>query len=63
VFAGNTAREQADNFTATTLAALQQRTADPVAWKTICDEARAQRFSWELAAKRTIRELYGFDDD
>ena len=63
VFDGGTSREQADNFTATTLAALEQRTADPDGWKTLCDHARAQRFSWELSAKRTIRELYGQDDD
>jgi starch synthase len=63
VFAGDTSREQADNFTATTLAALQQRAADPAGWKTLCDRARAQRFSWELSAKRTIRELYGQNHD
>ena len=63
VFSGNTTREQADNFTATTLAALQQRADDPVGWKAVCDEARAQRFSWELAARRTISELYGLNHD
>jgi starch synthase len=63
VFSGSTTREQADDFTATTLAALRQRADDPVGWKAICDEARAQRFSWELAATRTIGELYGFNHD
>jgi starch synthase len=63
VFSGSTTHEQADNFMAVTLAALQQRADDPVAWKAICDEARAQRFSWELAARRTIGELYGLNDD
>jgi len=63
VFDGRTSREQADNFTATTLAALEQREADPAGWKSLCEQARAQRFSWELSAKRTIRELYGLNDD
>ena len=63
VFSGGTSRGQADNFTATTLAALRQRADDPVGWKTICDEARAQRFSWELAARRTISELYGMNNE
>jgi starch synthase len=63
VFSGKTRREQADNFAAATLAALRKRTDDPVGWKTICDEARRQRFSWELAAQRTISELYGLNHD
>ena len=63
VFSGKTTREQADNFTAATLAALQRRADDPAGWKTICDEARRQRFSWELAAQRTINELYGMSHD
>ena len=63
MFGGETSREQADNFTATTLAALEQRAADPAGWKTMCDRAREQRFSWELSAQRTIRELYGRNDD
>jgi starch synthase len=63
VFAGETPREQADNFVAATLAALKLRTEDPDGWKTICDLATAQRFSWTLAAQRTIEELYGYQDD
>jgi starch synthase len=63
MFGGETSREQADNFTATTLAALEQRADDPAGWKTMCDRAREQRFSWELSAQRTIRELYGRNDD
>ena len=63
VFDGATAREQADNFAATTLAALALRANDPDGWKSICDRAKAQRFSWELAARRTIDELYGIQDD
>ena len=60
---GDTPGKQADNFTAATLAALEQRAADPAGWKTLCDRARAQRFSWELSAQRTIRELYGRNND
>jgi starch synthase len=63
VFTGETTREQADNFTAATLAALQRRANDPAGWTAICDEARRQRFSWELAAQRTISELYGLNHD
>ena len=63
VFGGDTPREQANNFVATTLAALAQRADDPDGWKTLCDRARAERFSWELAAQRTIDELYGNQDD
>ncbi len=63
VFGGETSREQADNFVSTTLAALASRAADPSGWKSLCDRAKAQRFSWELAAQRTIDELYGTQDD
>jgi starch synthase len=63
VFQGETPREQADNFVTATLAALGQRMGDPDGWNTICDRARAQRFSWALAAQRTIEELYGYDED
>ncbi|MEJ2275510.1 MAG: glycogen/starch synthase [Woeseiaceae bacterium] len=63
VFTGETPREQAANFVAATLSALALRTADPDGWNTICDRARAQRFSWALAAQRTIEELYGYKDD
>ena len=62
VFDGETPRQQADHFVAATLAALELRTADPDAWNTICDRARAQRFSWALAAQRTIEELYGNEE-
>ncbi len=63
VFGGNTLGQQADNFVATTLAALGRRTDDPAGWKSLCDRAAAQRFDWALAAERTIRELYGIKDD
>jgi starch synthase len=63
VFDGATAREQADNFVTTTLAALEHRSKDPADWKAICDRAQAQRFSWALAARRTAEELYGLPDE
>ena len=63
VFDGTTVREQADNFVTTTLAALEHRAADPAAWKVISDRARAQRFSWALAAERTAQELYGLPNE
>mgnify|MGYP002064395243 CR=1 FL=1 len=55
--------EATRNLLRKTLAALEQRAADPAGWKTMCDRAREQRFSWELSAQRTIRELYGRNDD
>ena len=63
IFDGDTAQEQADNFVDATLAALAQRASDPAEWKAICDRAKAQRFSWALAAERTVKELYGFTDE
>ena len=63
VFHGETTQAQADNFVATTLAALERRTDDPVGWKTLCERAMQQRFSWQLCAERTVRELYGVNDD
>lgn len=63
VFGGATQDEQADEFVSTTLAALERRAEDPVAWKAVCQRARAQRFSWALAADRTARELYGMPND
>ena len=63
VFDGRTAGEQADRFVAATLAALSRRSDDPDGWNRLCEAAKSQRFSWELAAQRTIRELYGFQDD
>jgi starch synthase len=63
VFDGRTAGEQADRFVAATLAALARRSDDPDGWNRLCEAAKSQRFSWELAAQRTIRELYGFQDD
>jgi starch synthase len=63
IFEGDTAQEQADNFVHATLAALRQRADDPASWKAICDQAKAQRFSWALAAERTVHELYGYTDE
>jgi starch synthase len=63
IFDGDTAQEQADNFVHATLAALRQRADDPASWKAICDQAKAQRFSWALAAERTVHELYGYTDE
>ncbi len=63
MFGGETPQQQADNFVTTTLAALARRTDDPGGWKKLCDRAAARRFSWELAARRTVGELYGYEDD
>ena len=63
VFSGNTAEAQADNFVAATREALDWRSDDPAGWKAMCERARRQRFSWKLCAERTVRELYGINDD
>ena len=63
VFDGETSRSQADNFVTATREALAWRSDDPAGWKTMCERAMEQRFSWKLCAERTVRELYGFNDD
>jgi starch synthase len=63
VFDGETTRTQADNFVKTTGEALAWRSDDPDGWKTLCERAMQQRFSWQLCAERTVRELYGVNDD
>jgi starch synthase len=63
VFDGRTSRAQADNFVTATREALAWRSDDPAGWKTMCERAMEQRFSWQLCADRTVRELYGFNDD
>jgi starch synthase len=63
VFGGETPRAQADNFVTATREALAWRSDDPAGWKTMCERAMEQRFSWQLCAERTVRELYGFNDD
>jgi starch synthase len=63
VFDGKTSRGQADNFVTATHEALAWRSEDPAGWKTMCEHAMKQRFSWQLCAERTVRELYGFNDD
>ena len=63
VFGGDTTEKQAENFVAATLQALAWRSDDPAGWKTVCESARSQRFSWQICAERTVRELYGVSDD
>ena len=63
VFDGDTSRAQADNFVTATRDALAWRSDDPAGWKNMCERAMEQRFSWQLCAERTVRELYGFNDD
>ena len=63
IFGGETSRAQADNFVTATREALAWRSDDPAGWKTMCERAMEQRFSWQLCAERTVRELYGFNDD
>jgi len=61
VFDGETPAEQAENFVNTTRAALRVKNEDPSLWQKICAAAKAQRFSWPVAAKTYRDQLYKND--
>jgi starch synthase len=61
VFAGDTVREQAQNFVNSVKAALAIRHQEPARWQNIRSNAAAQRFSWEVAASQYMQRLYRFD--
>lgn len=58
VFSGAYPMEQATNFVASIDEALALRAAHPRTWQNIQQAAAACRFDWQLAAKRTVEELY-----
>jgi starch synthase len=57
-FSGGTVEAQVDRFVQTTLDAVALKRRDSAAWKKICEDAAATRFTWEAAAKRYVKELY-----
>lgn len=61
VFAGNTAAQQARNFTGAVKRAISIRSTDKKRWRNICEKARNERFSWDLAAKTYRQGLYQDD--
>jgi starch synthase len=58
VFDGDGAQEQASNFVAAVRRALTLRSDHNQRWQDICITAASERFSWDVAAKRTVQELY-----
>ena len=57
-FDGDSPEYQASDFVNAVDRALQTRTNDQDRWLQIRHQAEAQRFSWQVAADRYIRELY-----
>lgn len=58
-FAGRTPRAQARNLVATFKRAHALCVEEPGAWRTICDNARAARFTWDAVVADYRRRLYG----
>ncbi len=58
VFEGPTPAAQARALVEGVARALALRSEDPGAWEAMCQAAAARRFSWDLAAERTIETLY-----
>jgi starch synthase len=57
-FGGDTPEIQASNFVSAVDRALNTRTNDQDRWLQIRHQAEAQRFSWQTAADRYIRDFY-----
>ncbi|MEM1410711.1 MAG: glycogen/starch synthase [Pseudomonadota bacterium] len=58
VFSGASRRAQAEGLVNAVGRALALRRSDPLAWARMSEHARAQRFSWDRAARRTVEALY-----
>jgi starch synthase len=58
VFDGSSPQQQARNFVASVVSALQLRNSDDDAWQKICIRAASVRFSWSKSARQTIELLY-----
>ena len=58
VFEGGTPAEQAEAFTEAVQRAITIRSTDKKRWKEICNDAKNERFSWDLAAKTYMQRLY-----
>jgi len=59
VFSGDTPARQAEDFLRTVLNAIEIKTTDQQRWQKICDNAKNERFSWDIAAKAYQQGLYG----
>mgnify|MGYP000520700090 CR=1 FL=1 len=60
-FDGHSVAEQAENFVEAVSGALMIKQEHPEKWREICDNAAAQRFTWEAAARSYMEKLYGFE--
>jgi len=58
VFEGGTPGEQAEAFTKAVQRAITIRSTDKERWQEICNNAKDERFSWDLAAKTYMQRLY-----
>jgi starch synthase len=58
LFGGSSTRAQAREFVVATKKALECRKNNAAQWRSICDAAAGQRFTWTLAAQRYADELY-----
>ena len=58
VFHGATPAGQAEAFVQCVLRALEQRARDPVKWAGLVQRAEQQRFDWDRAATRYVRQVY-----
>ena len=58
VFSGDSVAEQAAGLVHAVGRALACRRSDAGRWRDLSDTAAIQRFSWDLAASRTITALY-----
>ena len=61
VFGGASVAEQAENFVQAVSGALKIKQEHPEKWRAIRDNAAAERFTWEAAAKAYMEKLYGFE--
>ena len=61
VFEGSTPAEQAKGFTEAVQRAITIRSTDEKRWQKICNNAKNERFSWDLAAKTYQQGLYQND--
>ncbi len=58
VFVGANPNEQAENFVLSVNRALRIKATDKQRWQQIRNNAKAMRFSWEVAAAAYVSELY-----
>ena len=57
-FEGYSLEEQVRNFVETCLKAINLKLERPIKWQEICENARKERFLWEVTVKQYIDSLY-----